>query len=305
MEWLKDAIQDLKDGIAEGLSDFIFTFLFNLFYKPLLLFVDLINKILIEPSDIMSTYISSASTLINSLISTIAICIVIFKMVQVMKKNAEGTAETPMYYITQIAPSAALVGVLPWLVDIMTKISYALTNAFMKLGTDSYLETIKEWEDMDGAESSFKEIMANVSMYASSGIVVILFLAMILVFTVVFIFQFVSRIADLVIMKLLAPLVAVSLLADENNYLNIWWRELLAISIQLPLQVFTFFAGMTLFFGAKLDIPTLLLGIGMFIITVKSPSFIRSMCYSTGSGRMAQMAGMSATRMIAQKMIMR
>lgn len=303
MDWIKDAVDKLTEGIADGMTNFVFGFLYTLFYEPLKFFIWLLDKILIDPSTIPSNYISNASVLVNSLISSIAVCIFAFKMVQVMKQNAEGNAESPGYYVAQLLPSALLVGALPWLVDIMTKISYSATRALMNTGKKSYLETIKEWSSLKKGKEGFKEMLGSMGTMAGSQVMFILFILLILIFTIVFIFQFVSRIADLVIMKLVAPLVAVSLLADENNYVSVWWRELLAISIQLPLQVFTFFGGINMFFGAKLNVGTLLLGIGFFIITVKSPSFIRSMVYSTGSGRMATgMAGSSA-KLLVRKML--
>ena len=300
MDWIKDAVKELTNGIADGMMNFIFQFLYTLFYEPLKFFIWLLDKILIDPNSISSDYISNASVLVNSLITSIAICVFAFKMVQVMKQNAEGNAESPGYYVAQLLPSALLVAVLPWLVDIMTKLSYTATRAFLDVGQKSYLETIKEWSSLKKGQDGFKEMLGSMGTMAGSQII---FILLILVFTVVFIFQFVSRIADLVIMKVVAPLVAVSLLADENNYIGVWWRELLAISIQLPLQVFTFFGGINLFFGAKLDVGTLLLGIGFFIITVKSPSFIRSMVYSTGSGRMATGMAGSGAKLLVRKML--
>ena len=255
MGWIKDAVDKLTDGIAQGMMDFIFNFLYTLFYEPLKFFIWLLDKILIDPNSITSDYVQNASVLVNSLISSVAVCIFAFKMVQVIKMNTEGNAESPGYYVAQLLPSAMLVGVLPWLVDIMTKISFEATRAFMNVGKTSYLKTIKEWSSLKKGTSGFKEMLGSMG----------------------------------------------TLLADENNYVSIWWRELLAISLQLPLQVFTFFGGLNLFFGAKLDVGTLLLGIGFFIITVKSPSFIRSMVYSTGSGRMATgMAGSSAKLLVRQ-----
>ncbi|MDU0435897.1 MULTISPECIES: conjugal transfer protein TrbL family protein [Staphylococcus] len=303
MDWIKDAIKELTNGIAEGMMNFIFQFLYTLFYEPLKFFIWLLDKILIDPNSIASNYISNASVLVNSLITSIAICVFAFKMIQVIKQNAEGNAESPGYYVAQLLPSSLLVALLPWVVDIMTQLSYAATRAFLNTGQKSYLQTIKEWSSLKKGQDGFKEMLGSMGTVAGSQIMFILFILLILVFTVIFIFQFVSRIADLVIMKVVAPLIAVSMLADENNYLGIWWRELLAISIQLPLQVFTFFGGINLFFGAKLDVGTLLLGIGFFILTVKSPSFIRSMVYSTGSGRMATgMAGSSA-KLLVRKML--
>lgn len=303
MDWIKDAVKELTNGIADGMMTFIFQFLYTLFYEPLKFFIWLLDKILIDPNSISSDYISNASVLVNSLITSIAICVFAFKMVQVMKQNAEGNAESPGYYVAQLLPSSLLVAALPWLVDIMTKLSYAVTRAFLDVGQKSYLETIKEWSSLKKGQDGFKEMLGSMGTMAGSQIMFILFILLILVFTVIFIFQFVSRIADLIIMKVVAPLVAVSLLADENNYVSVWWRELLAISIQLPLQVFTFFGGINLFFGAKLNVGTLLLGIGLFIITVKSPSFIRSMVYSTGSGRMATGMAGSGAKLLVRKML--
>lgn len=301
MDWIKDAVKDLTEGIAKGMMDFVFQFLFKIFYEPLKGFVWLLDKILIDPSTIASDYISNASILVNSLITTLAMCVFAFKMITVMKRNAEGTAESPGYYVSQLMPMAILIAALPWVVDIMTEISYAATRAFSTVGQKSYLETIQEWGSLKKGQAGFKEMASGMSAIAGTQVMFILFILMMLVFTIIFIFQFVSRIADLVIMKIVAPLVAVSMLADENNYVGVWWRELLAISIQLPMQMFLFFGALNLMFGGKLDVGTLLLGIGFLILTVKSPSFIRSMVYSTGSGRMATgMAGSTAKVLMRQ-----
>lgn len=301
MDWIKDAVKELTEGISKGMTDFVFQFLYVIFYEPLKGFVWLIDKILIDPNSIASDYIGNASILVNSLITTLAMTVFVFKMITVMKRNAEGTAESPGYYVSQLLPMSILIGGLPWLVDIMTQISYAATRAFSSIGKKSYLETIKEWDSLKHGQTGFKEMTKSMSMLGSSQVMFLLFILMMLIFTIVFIFQFVSRIADLVIMKIVSPLVAVSMLADENNYVGVWWRELLAISIQLPLQMFLFFGALNMLFGAKIEVGTLLLGIGFLIMTVKSPSFIRSMVYSTGTGRMASgMAGSTAKMLMRQ-----
>lgn len=304
-EFIADAIESLKDGITEGLSEFIFSFLYMLFYQPLRFFATLLDSILIEPSSVTSNFLTSTSLIINSMISGIAITIMIFKMLQVMKSNAEGNAESPGYYLAQIVPMFIAIITLPWLVDILTEISYSLTRALLETGNSDYLETIESWKNLKTGKKSFGKMIEGVGVSGGSIVMFIVFIFMLLVFTLVFIFQFVSRIADLVVMKLLAPLIAVSLLADENNYLSVWWRELLAISVQLPLQVMSFYMGINLVFGAQLDAGKLLLGIGFFIITVKSPSFIRSMVYSTGTGRSAMGAGSSVSKLLIRQMILK
>lgn len=301
MKWAEDLIKKMTEGVTDGLMNFVFSFLYTLFYQPLKFFISMLDKILIEPGDISSKYVEHASILINSLITSVAVCVFAYKMLEVIKNNAEGNAMTPGYYVARLLPSAMLVGVLPWVVDIMTKISFEATKSLMNVGKDSYLDKIKEWSSLSKGEKGFKEMFKGFAIQGGAPVMFILFILLLLIFTVVFIFQFASRVADLIIMKVVAPLVAISLLADENNYVGIWWRELLAITIQLPLQVFTFFGGLNMIFSANLEVGGLLLGIGLMILTVKAPSFIRSMAYSTGSGRMATgMAGSSARMLFRQ-----
>ncbi|HHO4684513.1 TPA: hypothetical protein ACRU5H_001401, partial [Staphylococcus aureus] len=166
MDWIKDAVKDLTDGIADGMMNFIFQFLYTLFYEPLKFFIWLLDKILIDPKSISSNYISNASVLVNSLITSIAICVFAFKIVQVIKQNAEGNAESPGYYVAQLLPSSLLVAALPWLVDIMTKLSYTATRSFLDVGQKSYLKTIKEWSSLKKGQSGFKEMLGSMGTLA-------------------------------------------------------------------------------------------------------------------------------------------
>jgi len=305
MDIIEDAIKSLKEGITNGLMDFVFGFLYMFFYQPLLFFAKLMDSVLINPSEIQSEFLTTTSVLINSMISGIAICIMIYKMLEVMKLNAEGQAESPGYYVAKLFPMFLAITFLPWLVDIMVNISFTLAKTILDLGNSDFLKTIEEWSSLKSGSKSFNKSMQAIGIAQTGPVMFIIFILMLLVFFTVFIFQFVQRIADLIVMKLLAPLVAVSILADENNYLSVWWRELLAITIQLPLQILSFYMGINLVFSATMEIPQLLLGIGFFILTVKSPSFIRSMVYSTGSGRMATGAMGGGAKMLFRSIIMK
>lgn len=305
MDFIGEAIDKLKDGITDGLTDFVFGILFFFFYQPLNFFAMVMDHVLINPSNIQSAFLTSTSVLINSMISGIAICILIYKMLEVMKLNAEGQAESPGYYVAKLVPMFMALILLPWLIDIMINISFTITRTLLDLGNSDYLDTINEWKSLKEGTKNFNEKLKGIEIVQTGPVMFLLFILMLTVFFAVFIFQFVQRIADLIIMKLLAPLVAISMLADENNYLSVWWRELLAITIQLPLQVMSFYMGINMVFGATLDIPQFLLGIGFFILTVKSPSFIRSMVYSTGSGRMATSAAGSGAKMLLRSIIMK
>lgn len=305
IDWLNDAIESIRDSITDGVTEAIFSFLFMLFHQPLVLLGNLLEAILIHPSDVQSDMLTALTVTINSIITILAICIVVYKIIEGFKKNAEGEGDSPGYYISQSVLSGVLVAVLPWLVTVLTTISYAIAGQFIEDGSNSFLSTIEEWRDVTQAENALGEIMPFlVGGLGTSAIVAIIFLAMLLIFTVVFIFQFVQRIADLIILQLLAPVIAVSVLADENNFVPVWWRELIAISVQLPLQILTFYTGINFLFSPGVDVSDFLIGIGFLILTIKSPSFIRSMVYSTGSGR-AALGGMSTgAKMLMKKVFL-
>lgn len=305
IDWLNDAIESIRDSITDGVAEAIFGVLFMLFHQPLVILGQLLDAILINPSDVQSEILTSLSITINSIITLIAICIVVYKLIEGMKRTAEGDGDSPGYYISQSVASGLLVAVLPWLVTVMTNISYALAGQFIADGSNSFLTTIEDWKDVTQAENELGEIIPFlVGGVGSAVVITVLFMAMLLIFAIVFIFQFVQRIADLIVLQLLAPVVAVSVLADENNFVPVWWRELLAISVQLPLQVATFYTGVNFLFSPGVEVPDFLIGVGFLIITIKSPSFIRSMVYSTGSGR-AAMGGMSTgTKLLMKKVFL-
>lgn len=306
IDWLNDAIESIRDSITDGVAEAIFNVLHMIFYQPLVLLGQLLDGILINPSDVQSDILTSLSITINSIISLVAICIVIYKIIEGLKRTAEGDGDSPGYYISQTVTSGLLVAVLPWLVTIMTNISYALAGEFIQDGSNSFLTTIEDWNDVTQAEEGLSNIMPFLVGGAGGAVVItVLFLGMLLIFAIIFVFQFVQRIADLIILQLLAPLVAVSVLADENNFVPVWWRELLAISVQLPLQVACFYTGINfLFTPSGGEVHDFLIGVGFLIITIKSPSFIRSMVYSTGTGR-AALGGMSTgTQFLMKKMFL-
>lgn len=305
MQWLEDAIDSIRESIVDGVSDAVFGILFYVFHTPLVVLGNLLESILINPSEVQSDVLSALTVTINSIISVLALCIVTYKVLESMKKNAEGEGDSPGYYISQTVLSGVLVAAMPWLVTVMTTISYALAGQVINDGSNSFLSTVEDWTDATQAESDLGAIMPFlIGGIGSAVIIAILFLLMLLIFAGVFIFQFVQRIADLIVLQLLAPVVAVSVLADENNLVPVWWRELLAISVQLPLQVACFYAGMNFLFTPGTEVSDFLIGIGFLIVTVKSPSFIRSMVYSTGSGR-AALGGMSTgTKMLMKKVFL-
>ena len=188
IDWLNDAIESIRDSITDGVAEAIFNVLYMIFYQPLTILGKLLDAILINPSDVQSDILTSLSITINSIISLVALCIVIYKIIEGLKRTAEGDGDSPGYYISQTVASGILVAVLPWLVTIMTNISYALAGQFIQDGSNSFLTTIEDWNDVTQAEEGLGNIMPFlVGGIGSAVVITVLFKKFTYIFNYIYI----------------------------------------------------------------------------------------------------------------------
>ena len=84
---------------------------------------------------------------------------------------------------------------------------------------------------------------------------------------------------------LLSPLACVSVIADDNEYLGVWWRELLSQIVTILSKIFLFVIALSILINENLTFLNFLLLMGCCILLIKSPSVLRNMWYASGSGR--------------------
>ena len=102
--------------------------------------------------------------------------------------------------------------------------------------------------------------------------------------------------ADFLVLTMLTPLVALSLLTDEQNYFQIWIKELLSEALTMLIKLILYLLMITLMIAEKYTLPNFMLMVGCGLLIIKTPSALQNMWYSTkvskggGLGNLAMMA---------------
>lgn len=116
--------------------------------------------------------------------------------------------------------------------------------------------------------------------------------------------QMAIRFAELGFALAIAPICIASNMSDNFNLLPSFWRNLLSIiftqSVQILLVLF-----MSKFFseGSIWESGKIMFGIGYMILVVKSPSIIKELMYSSGTGRTVGGIGSGAVSTVAKSVI--
>lgn len=135
---------------------------------------------------------------------------------------------------------------------------------------------------------------------APSSFVFILMILFITVAVVSFFIKMCIYQADLILLQILSVWAAISMCADDNNYMSVWWREVLSQITTILIQTLLM-AGVTTILASKFEWYNLMLLIGFCCLLIKGPSVLRSMWYTTGTGKTAISSGKAATRMLMMK----
>lgn len=132
----------------------------------------------------------------------------------------------------------------------------------------------------------------------SSGFMLIVMVAFVAVSVICFFFKMCVYQVDLIFLQVYSIPVCCSMVADDNNYMSIWWRELISQITTILTQVLCM-VGVTWVFSNTFSWYNFMILIGCCVNLIKGPNFLRSMWYSTGSGKTAMNAGGKlATRMM-------
>lgn len=175
----------------------------------------------------------------------------------------------------------------PWLmIGLLLNVSNAISNIF--LGERLNLTTLKK--------------LMTVTESAGSAAVI---MALILTLTILWMtFQYIVRFGNLMILWVLAPFAATTMVNEEMNIFPAWWRETCAVVFTQPMQL------MILYFivnqiGSGTDVKDYFLAIGLMVVLIASPGWLRKFLFSTGSGKTMMNAAGGASRMAMYRLIMK
>lgn len=175
----------------------------------------------------------------------------------------------------------------PWmLIGILLAVSNAISSIFLSKNIN--VDTLKTLMDVTNS--------------ASSALVITVFLMTITILWMMF--QYIVRFGNMMVLWVLAPFAATTLINEEMNIFPAWWREACAIVFQQPLQLMILYFIVNLVGDGK-NIEDYYLAIGLMIVLILSPGWLRKFLFSTGSGKTMMNAAGGAGRMAMYRLIMK
>ncbi|KGX85174.1 conjugal transfer protein TrbL family protein [Pontibacillus litoralis] len=205
-----------------------------------------------------------------------AVVIALYKVIEYIINTQNGTQQYPLDEILlRVFKSSGAMLVLPWIFKIIVlDIALPVADYFAVAATD-----------FDG-EGGYTLIVSAItaSRIAITGFGGIVLIAVLIFFLVVFCMFFYSVCvfyADYIIMQILIAPVALSMIADENNYFQVWWRELFSMVTSLLIKVFL----LALIINVLFSKGNILLAIGAGALIIKTPSVLKNMWYAGGGTR--------------------
>jgi len=251
---------------------------------------EFISKILFEPQE-MPSFFRNVYLVFIGIGVTIMACIIAFRLVQyILDVSNDQTQATIWEIITRAVKSSFMIVAAPTLLTlIIGQVVYPLgTYIFSKIATDLATETNNYITSMGGLFTQ------------SNSFVFILMILFITIAMVSFFFKMCIYHADLLLLEILSVWAAISMCSDDNNYMNVWWREILSQITTILVQTLLL-AGVTSILGGKFVWYNFMLLIGFCCLLISGPSVLRSMWYTTGAGKTAISGGKLATRMLMMK----
>lgn len=214
----------------------------------------------------------------------VAVCL--GKVITQLLSEAEGSQEANIWWtLVQSVKAGGLLVLMPLVISLsMNYVVKPFGNYFIEnIGAVSS----KQITNMMGTESFIEVFDSTMSV-----VLVWLFILIVLGF---FVIKMVVTIAQVTMDEIISPLCAISVVSDNFNFMDNWWRDILShvvtlITLCLSMLLFTealAMSGDTVW--AKL--PAM---IGSGALVISGPSIVKSIWYSSGAGR----SGMGMARTV-------
>ncbi|PKR83043.1 conjugal transfer protein TrbL family protein [Heyndrickxia camelliae] len=280
MSWLTGKLSDVITGTLNDWVEEFMNFLLSW-----------INKLVFSlPSN------KFATTTVNFFIwfaSIFAIVIVLYKIIEYIINTQNGTQQYPLDEILlRVVKSAGGMLVLPWILKfVFVDIALPIANYFAAAGTD--------FNGKGGFKAIESALMAAQLGISGGGIVLLVLLIFFLFAFLMFLYSVCVFYADFIIMQILTAPVALSMIADDNNYFQVWWRELLSQVTSLLIKLFL----VTLVINILFTGGNIMLAIGAGALIIKTPSVLKNMWYGGGGTRGISRGAGSAVSMSSRMLL--
>lgn len=258
-EKLKEAIEETLNGWVEEFMNWI---------------LGLINDLVFNLPE--SSFANNVMSFFSWFTGIFATVIALYKIIEYIINTQNGTQNYPLdEIILRVIKSAVGMLVLPWMIKIiMLDIALPIADYFAAAGTD--------FDGQGGYAVIAATLTASqIAISGFGGIVLTIVLAFFAFVFIMFLFSVCVFYADYIVMQILVAPVCLSMIADDNNYFQVWWRELLSMVVSMLVKLFL----ATLIINILFKGGNIFLAIGAGALIIKTPSVLKNMWYGGGGAR--------------------
>jgi hypothetical protein len=209
----------------------------------------------------------------------------------ILYQNGDTDAD-PSGLIIRTGQAVAIIATMPWIVlQIFT------------FGTKVAADVAK----LSGGQAGVADwAFITTSIVASGGIVIPVVGIVLAVMLLVVAIQATIRGAELALVSVLGPVMAVNLSANNRSVWTQWFKQVLIICTAQALQIFMLKGALSLMTSQVISNGGILLVFGWLWVTIKTPKFVQQFAYSTGfSGAVGGTAKQAGSMYLMRKMMVK
>lgn len=205
------------------------------------------------------------------------VCIALYRVINALLSEAEqGTEVTVSTIIIDTIKSSFMILVIPFL---------------MYFILDNIVQPVGSWILGNMGENSGKQVQSvlksgDIGSALGNGFVFTFTFLFIAIAVIAFVIKMCIYHADLMMLEVFSVMSAIHLASGDNSHMQLWWKEFMAQITTIIAQLLAMAIIVNILTDKELKWWTFALLIGMSVMLIRGPSFLRSMWYSTGSGSM-------------------
>lgn len=225
--------------------------------------------------------------------SIILVCIALYRVVSaIMSEADQGSEVTVTTIILDSFKSSFFIMLLPILMY------FVLNNIVQPIGS---------WMISEIGSSTGKQVKkvlksGNIGEALGNGLVMTITFLFVAVAILTFIIKLCIYHADLMMLEVFSIVSAIHLATGDSGHLEVWIKEFMAQITTIIAQLLAMCVIVNIITGSNITYFKFALLIGMCVLLIRGPSFLRSMWYSTGAGSMQKKMATRLMLMSIRKM---
>lgn len=268
-------------------------YFFSSFFSDLISFFgDTLANIMGSTLDVLNLdLVQHGITYAQALAGTILVIKVLNEIIQTYIMYQYGDSDSdPMGVLVRTAQAAAVIATLPFIIEQVFTFGNKVAHdiAGLNVGSTSF--------------SDFAYMVTAIT--ASGGSVIAIFCIVVIVLLLVVAIQAAIRGAELALMSVLGPIMALNLTANNRSIWGSWFKQLVIVCTSQALQIFMLDGSFSLLTNKSVSGGGLITVIGWLWVTVKTPKFLQQFAYSTGfTGAVGGTAKQAGTMYLMRRMM--